>query len=212
MIKCVIFDFDGTLADTARQIMDVYNIIAEKYGYEKRDMDDFHLLKQMNLSTAMHLVDIPIKKMPALISEGQKIFRNYVHEVDTFTDNLAQILMKIRDLCGTVGIISSNTKKNIRMFLEQRGIECIDFVVSSPLFSKEAKIKKIMNKYSLFPGDVLYVGDETRDIDSAKKAGVRSVAVTWGWTGRDLLAKHSPDYIIDSFDELLPAIVQAGNE
>ena len=212
MIKCVIFDFDGTLADTARQIMDVYNIIAEKYGYEKHDMDDFHLLKQMNLSTAMQLVDIPIKKMPSLIKEGQKIFKNYVHEVDSFTDNLADILRKIKELCGTVGIISSNTKKNIRIFLEQRGIDCMDFVISSPLFTKETKIKTIMSKYRFFASDVLYVGDETRDVDSARKAGVRSVAVTWGWTGKELLKKHSPDYIIDSFDELLPVIVQAGNE
>lgn len=212
MIKCVIFDFDGTLADTARQIMVVYNIIAEKYGYEKRDMDDFHLLRQMNLSTAMQLVDIPIKKMPSLIKEGQKIFKNYVHEVDGFSDNLNEMLVRIKDLCGTIGIISSNTKKNIKLFLEHRGIDCVDFVISSPLFTKERKIKTIMKKYRLFPSDILYVGDETRDVDSAKKAGVRSVAVTWGWTGRDLLKKHSPDYIIDSFDELLPVIVQAGNE
>ncbi len=212
MIKCVIFDFDGTLADTARQIMAVYNIIAEKYGYEKRDMDDFHLLRQMNLSTAMQLVDIPIKKMPSLIKEGQKIFKNYVHEVDSFTENLPEILSKIKELCGTIGIISSNTKKNIKMFLEHRNINTMDFVISSPLFSKEAKIKSIMRKYKLFASDILYVGDETRDVDSAKKAGVKSVAVTWGWTGKDLLHKHDPDYIIDSFDELLPVIIQAGNE
>lgn len=111
-----------------------------------------------------------------------------------------------------VGIISSNTKKNIRLFLEHRQIDSVDFVISSPLFSKEAKIKNIMRKNRLSEENVLYIGDETRDVDSAKKAGVRSVAVTWGWTGRELLAKHSPDYIIDSFDELLPVIAQAGNK
>ena len=212
MIKCVIFDFDGTLADTARQVMSVYNIIAEKYGYEPRDMDDFHLLKQMNISTAMQLVDIPIRKMPSLIKEGQKIFRDYVSESEAFAENLRESLEKIKQLCGIVGIISSNTKKNIKIFLEKAEIDCMDFIISSPLFSKETKIKKIMDKHDLLPRDVIYIGDETRDIDSAKKAGVRSIAVTWGWNGRDLLSRHDPEYIVDTFEEIIPTIVLAGNE
>ena len=212
MIKCVIFDFDGTLADTARQILNVYNIIAEKYGYEKRDMEDFHLLKQMNMSTAMQLVDIPIKKMPSLIREGQKIFREYVDESEAFTENLADILLRIKQLCGIVGIISSNTKKNIRIFLEKAGIDCMDFVISSPLFSKETKIRKIIRKHELLPRDVIYIGDETRDIDSAKNAGVRSIAVTWGFNGKDLLRKHNPEYIVDKFEDIIPTLVLAGNE
>jgi len=88
----------------------------------------------------------------------------------------------------------------------------MDFIISPPLFSKETKIKKIMDKHDLLPRDVIYIGDETRDIDSAKKAGVRSIAVTWGWNGRDLLRRHDPEYIVDTFEEIIPTIVLAGNE
>ena len=50
--------------------------------------------------------------------------------------------------------------------------------------------------------EMIYIGDETRDIQAAKKAGIRSAAVTWGYNSRKALEAQSPDYLIHSPQEL----------
>jgi phosphoglycolate phosphatase len=50
---------------------------------------------------------------------------------------------------------------------------------------------------------VIYIGDETRDIIAAQKAGIRSVAVTWGYNSHKALKAHHPDHLIHSPQALL---------
>lgn len=214
MIKCVIFDFDGTLADTANHTLKVYNILAEKNGYTKYTEEDLERLKTMSLKSAMHLVDVPFKRIPSLIREGQKLFRSHVGSVEMFGSDLPQALKEIKEMCGIIGIISSNTKKNITMFLENNDLRMMDFIIPSPLFSKESKIEKVRRRYHLEKSDMLYVGDEIRDIESAKNAGIPIISVSWGFNNREVLSRCSPDYIIDDVSELVGAVAaaSAGND
>ena len=50
----------------------------------------------------------------------------------------------------------------------------------------------------LSKSDVYFVGDEVRDIEAGKKAGIKTIAVSWGYNTKDALAKEQPDYIIDT--------------
>ena len=51
------------------------------------------------------------------------------------------------------------------------------------------------------------IGDSVSDIQYAKKAGVVSIAVTWGWQSRDVLANEKPDHIVESVDELTTLLI-----
>jgi len=70
-------------------------------------------------------------------------------------------------------------------------------------FSKKEKIDHALEKYGVGREQAFYIGDTVGDIREARAAGVRSVAVTWGWHGRERLAAVNPDFLIDTPEELL---------
>ncbi len=202
MIKIVIFDFDGTLADTEQWSLDIYNELAIKYNYKTYTLEQFEEMKKMPLSKIISVIDIPYTKIFLLLKEGQKILKKHINDVHAFNNNLKNILIEIKKLTDIIGIVSSNTKKNIRRFCKNKDIQNMDFIFSSPLFAKEIKIFRILKKYKLKPDELLYVGDEVRDIESSKKAGIKIAAATWGYNNRSVLEKSDPDFLIDDIMEL----------
>ena len=71
------------------------------------------------------------------------------------------------------------------------------------LFGKAAKLKKLVKAAGIAPEEVLCVGDETRDIEAAKAAGLSSAAVTWGYMKEEVLRKWEPTLVVGSIPELL---------
>ena len=70
------------------------------------------------------------------------------------------------------------------------------------LFKKAGELKKIKKQYSIDHNDIVYVGDETRDIIAAKKVGVRSVAVSWGYNSESALKDLQPDILVKTPEQL----------
>jgi len=76
-------------------------------------------------------------------------------------------------------------------------------VVGYPrLFGKGKALKRILRAEKLERADVLYVGDEVRDIEAAQRAGVKCAAVTWGFHAADLLRTANPDFVLETPGEL----------
>jgi phosphoglycolate phosphatase-like HAD superfamily hydrolase len=74
------------------------------------------------------------------------------------------------------------------------------------LFGKSGALDKMLKKYKLHKPDVLYVGDEVRDIEACKKVGVDIVSVTWGFNSREVLEKYQPNKLVGTPEELLQCI------
>jgi phosphoglycolate phosphatase-like HAD superfamily hydrolase len=78
------------------------------------------------------------------------------------------------------------------------------FVIGYPrLFGKGKALRRILKADRLEPADVLYIGDEVRDVEAARKAGVAMAAVTWGFHAEPLLRANRPDYVVSDPRELL---------
>jgi phosphoglycolate phosphatase len=78
-------------------------------------------------------------------------------------------------------------------------------------FSKKEKIAYLLEKYGIPGGQAFYIGDTAGDIGEARAAGVRSVAVSWGWHSRERLAAAHPDFLVDTPEELLTVAGKDGN-
>ncbi|WP_290772223.1 HAD-IA family hydrolase [Anaerofustis sp.] len=204
--KCVIFDFDGTLANTENVIFHVYNEIAKKYGYKEITHDYIDELKHQPYHNIAKDLGVPYLKIFSLIKKGQKLMKEYTKSMDPYEEDIREILEKLKDNLKYMGVISSNSKKNINNFLKNENIKVMDFIISSPLFSKENKINKIKKKLNLEDKDVLYVGDEVRDIISAKKSNIDIASVTYGYNTKAYLSTQEPTYFIDSLKELFEII------
>jgi len=204
--KCVIFDFDGTLANTENVIFKVYNEIAKKYGYKEITHEYIEEVKKQPLHNLAKDLGIPYLKVFSLIKRGQKLMKDYHKSMDPYEEDLREILIDLKSKLEYMGIISSNSKKNINRFLKNENIKTMDFIISSPLFSKENKINKLKNKLDLKDEEILYVGDEVRDVVSAKNSNIDIASVTYGYNTVEYLSTENPTYFIDSLKELFEII------
>ena len=84
-----------------------------------------------------------------------------------------------------------------------------EFVYSeSSLFGKHVVLKRMCSKQNIDPLEVVYVGDEDRDIIAAKKVKIKIIAVTWGFNSKAKLSKEKPDYLVDLPMQIIEVISQ----
>ena len=77
------------------------------------------------------------------------------------------------------------------------------FIYSGSTFGKHKVINKWLRIENINPEKVVYVGDEVRDIDAAKKTGIKVIAVGWGFNSQEALAAQNPDFLIERPQELI---------
>jgi phosphoglycolate phosphatase len=199
MIKYIVFDFDGTLADT----FDVIKNIAMNESSE-HDID-VELFKSEGAKGMLKMLNIPRWKIPGMILNVTNKLRNSKN-IKLFPGIVDLLINLKKDY--KIGILSSNSKEIINDTLKEYDIENLfEFVYSeSSLFGKHSVLKRMCSKHNIDPLEVIYVGDEDRDIIAAKKANLKTIAVTWGFNSNEKLSKESPDYLVDSPMQILEAL------
>lgn len=205
--KCVVFDFDGTLADTEEKAFKIYNQLASKYKYSTVTMEELQHIKNLHIKEIMEIVNIPFYRLPRALSEGQKMMREESTEIRSFSPDIQGFFEELRKITVNAGILTSNIEKTVAQFLETYHLKKdIDFIMCSALMSKSKKIKKVLRKFDIKKEEMLYIGDETRDIEACKKIGVDVVAVTWGYNSKIALERCEPTYMINDLWEVLDLV------
>ena len=205
--KCVIFDFDGTLADTEEKAFQIYNRLAEKYQYSQVTMEELQHIKNLHIKEILEIVDIPLHHFPRVIKEGQKMLKSESSEIHAFNSDIHDFFVAMNKEVEFCGILTSNIKKTVNQFIKKYFLEEeIKFVKCSALMSKADKIRKVLRWSRIKPHEMLYVGDETRDIEACKKVGVDVVAVKWGYNTPKALEQCDPTYMIDNLWDLLDIV------
>lgn len=203
-IKTIIFDFDGTIADTMTLGVEISNELSNKFGYKKinneTELDDYR-----NISTqdALKSIGISLVKLPFVARSFRRSLSQQLHRLQPI-DGICTVIKQLSTKY-TLGIVTSNSKKNIDTFLTKHGIDsCFEFRSTGiQLFNKCGSIKSMIKKHSIDRNDVIIIGDETRDIEAAKKCKLPIVSVAWGFHSTKLLLKHQPDILIDTPTDLL---------
>lgn len=194
--RCVVFDFDGTLADTIEQALIILNQLSEEYDFRPLGNDEIHGAKDMTAAQFVKHLKIPRMKVPRILSEGKKRLSARVHEIQTIP-GMDILISNVRSRHEILGILTSNSAENVQNFLKLRNLNCFDFISTIPKLSGKAKnLKAIMRTHSLEPEDIIYIGDEIRDIKASKKAGVPVIGVTWGFNSEQALREAKPDYLV----------------
>lgn len=202
-VKVLVFDFDGTIADSLETTAKIFKGLAEEFDFDKPGVDGFKIYREIGAKEAVKVLEIPIRKLPAIMNKYREEVSKIVATLKPF-DGLREILLELKKQGFTLGVLTSNSEANINKFLENNDLTFFDFVYSKgSLFGKDKVMKRMLNDLKLKPAEVVYVCDETRDVVAAKKVGIKSAAVTWGYNPADALKKESPDYIIHKPEELI---------
>lgn len=202
MKKLFLFDFDGVVVDSLELYEKSVNLCLKKIGKPvTKDRADFLSLFEENFYDAIREKGVDVTeftKMSASIAPTL----NY-DEVSPFYD-LAPVLEKLKNNNMLV-IISSNSNYAINLILSKYNFDRYfqDILGYEFMFSKSEKIIHTMEALSIGNNRTYYIGDTAGDIKEAKKAKVKTVAVTWGWHSKEKLESTEPDYIIDTPGELL---------
>lgn len=201
--KYVFFDFDGTLADTEEVNFVIYQKLAEKYNLRNITIDELGHIKKMSARELMAYVELKKRYLPFLLKRGKNLLKQDIRSIKPCKPNLFDMVLQLKNMGIQTAIITTNSKSNVQMFLEEHNADIFDFIASSSMFGKESKMRKIIKKDKLELEDVLYVGDEIRDIHAAKNTGIDIASVAWGYNTVESLKKHKPEYIIYEPFELI---------
>jgi phosphoglycolate phosphatase len=197
--KTLIFDFDGTIADTLGETRKIFNKIAPDYGIREVAEHELDGLRHLSLKELLGHLDIPKRRVPALITRGTAMMRTSITELNLI-NGMAEVLIELRKHVSSFGILTSNATSNVDLFLKTHGLrDQFDFISSTSKLTGKAKhLKAIRKTFSLRPEELLYIGDELRDVKASQKAGIPVAAVTWGFNSRESLAASEPNYVFDS--------------
>jgi phosphoglycolate phosphatase len=169
---------------------------SKHFGYRKVTKQDIPFLQGEKPREILSYFGISIFKlqswMKTIHSEINKEITNM-----TPTVNISPLLSELHDNNDLrLGILTSNTQENVEQFLEKNKLNFFEFIrTGKSVFGKSHLINKIMKQQNACRNDVFYVCDEVRDIEAARKSGIRSVTVTWGYNAKDALVKENPDFL-----------------
>ncbi len=201
--KYVLFDFDGTLADTEEVNFVIYQKLAEKYNLRNITIDELGHIKKMSARELMAYVELKKRYLPFILKRGKKLLKHDIRNIKPCKHDIFNTVSALKSMGISTAIITTNSKTNVQMFLEEQNADIFDFIASSSMFGKESKLKKVIKKEKLELKDVLYVGDEIRDIHAAKNTGIDIASVAWGYNTVESLKKHKPEYLIYEPCELI---------
>lgn len=200
----LIFDFDGTIANTIDTGIGIFNEISSDYGLEPFTSEDVVELRKLNIRAVLSRIGISKITAIKIATRIRKEIHDRMDEVDIFPGT-AEAVSSLHEEGFRMGILSSNSKDNIKEFISRFDLShCFEFIEAGvSLFGKSKRINQVLKKQKVACTDVLYIGDETRDMEAARKSEVSTVAVCWGANEKEAMVTEGPDFCIEDPGELI---------
>lgn len=202
MDKVLIFDFDGTIADSLPVLIKVYHeLLPDKPELTKAQIRS---LRGMKLTSIPGYLGIAWWRVPFLVRTGRRRMHKHMSEVEVF-DGMAEVIETLHARGYTLLIGSSNSAENVKKFLKIRGLYTyFDGIYGhAGIFSKAGALRKILRRSRLQPENTYYIGDEVKDSVAAHEVGMPNISVTWGFNDKASLAATNPTKMVDEPHELL---------
>lgn len=201
--KVLLFDFDGTVADTRTMALRILNELSEEFRFRSLPEEELPEARNMTTQKLIRYLGIRRWRVPRIARRGLVKFHERIHQVEPIP-HVPAILQQLHERGFRLGILTSNSEANVTAFLKHHQITCFEFIrSSSKLFGKSREIRRIMKEHQLQPEDIIYIGDETRDIEASHSTAIRIAAVTWGYNSEEVLRSMNPEFLFDQPEQLL---------
>src|SRR6187455_3381154 len=147
--KTLVFDFDGTIADTLGETRLIFNRLAPEYGIREVAEHELDHLRHLSLSALLDHLDIPKRRVPTLIARGTGMMRGNITRLKVI-EGMKEVLIELRRHVGSFGVLTSNATANVDLFLQTHGLrDQFDFISSTSKLTGKAKhLKAILKTFS----------------------------------------------------------------
>ncbi|MCE1254455.1 MAG: HAD hydrolase-like protein [Anaerolineae bacterium] len=207
--RLLMFDFDGTLADSFPWLTGVIHKISEKYQLSPLSVQQLEALRGADSRDIMAQLGVPFWKLPQMAAYARQLASEDIDQIHLFA-GMDNLLQKLSERSFTLAVVSSNAQENIKRVLGPQNTALMAyFECGAPLSGKQAHIKRLLKQSGVPAAQAMLIGDEVRDVEAAHQAGVAAGAVSWGYNRRDLLAMHHPTAIFSSPEDLLAQICES---
>ncbi len=202
----VIFDFDGTLADTFQWFIGVINDVADRYRFKRVAKQDIESIRRLDAGNVLKYLDVPLWKIPMIARHMRKLMAADIHRISLF-QGVDGLLRGLSKKGITLALMSSNSYENVRTILGPQNAVLIDYYECGvSIFRKKAKLKKILSKSGIPHAKSIYIGDEIRDLKAAREAKILFGGVSWGYNSVESLKPLSPELLFESIDKILDKV------
>ena len=205
--KLALFDFDGTLADSALWFLTEINKIADELKIRRIEEADFEMLRAYSSKQVMEYLRLPKWKVPILLNRMRSAAGRDTNNIKLFP-GVEPMLAALREHGVTLGIVSSNAEANIRRVLGQENASRIQyFACGASLFGKATKLRGVLRRARIPPSEAIYIGDEIRDAIACREVGIPFGAVSWGYTTMEALGKEAPTLRFRTVGDICAALI-----
>jgi phosphoglycolate phosphatase-like HAD superfamily hydrolase len=201
-MAAIIFDFDGTIADS----FDYVSSFLQRQVRRGKPLtvQERAALRGMTMyQMALHLGS-PHWRLPLLFIIGRRAMGRAIYDVPLF-EGIGKVVEQLHAEGHELMIVSSNNSRNIKKFLRQHHMykHFTDIYGGAGFFGKRRAIRSILHRNHQPAKNAVYIGDEARDVDAAQAAEIRVIAVTWGFDQATVLASHKPTALANTPQDII---------
>ena len=203
-MAAIIFDFDGTIADTFHYVSD---FLAGSAGIASLTDKDRQKLRALSMLAMARQLGHPWWKLPNLFFKGRLRMGEAIEHIQPFT-GMPEVIHKLHAEGHELFILSSNNVHNVRTFLKRHGLRTyfLEIYGGVGLFGKAPALRRLIKEHQLDLRACLYIGDELRDVEAAQSLKLRVIAVSWGFAKLSDLQDARPTKLATEPAELLALI------
>lgn len=203
----VIFDFDGTLADSGDWFLSIADRLADRFKFRRVDPSEIEGLRGRTTREVIRYLGIPRWKLPAIGRYVHALLAEQTDRVALF-EGVTPLLRQLSASGVRLALVTSNAEHNARAILGAENAALFSwFECGASLFGKAPRYRRVLRKSGVATADVLAIGDETRDLVAARKVGICAAAVLWGYANRVALTALAPDLLFEAPGEVAGAVL-----
>ncbi len=205
MIKAVILDWSGVLSDDYLAVFETANDVLEARGYPRLSMKKFKQLYEQPWTSFYKKQGIRID-VEDEYKKWERLFPMHYDKVKPFPMTKT-VLLWLKRNGKKVLIFSAHNQNLLEKEVADYGLDGLIDDIDASNDDKRKKIEALIATHKIEGESTIYVGDTVHDIETAKQAGVLSVAVLCGYDSKGKLEKAKPDFIIKDV-AALPALIE----
>lgn len=198
--RLTIFDFDGTLADSGPWMVRALNEAAPRFGYRQVGDEEIQALRAKDNRTIIREMGVPMWKLPFIAHYIRR--QAALAPPPPLFAGVPETLARLRDAGVRLAIASSNSELTIRRALGAHADLIEVYECNAGLFGKAHKFRTVLRRVRIAAADAIAIGDETRDIEAARSAGIACGGVAWGYALPELLRDKGADVVFESVADM----------
>ncbi|HVX47822.1 MAG TPA: HAD-IA family hydrolase [Candidatus Saccharimonadales bacterium] len=199
-MAAIIFDFDGTIADSFDYVA---GFLAEEAG-QTLDAAQAETLRGQSMASIGRQFGHSWPRLITLFFKGRRRMRRAIDRVKPF-DGMPEVIEKLHAEGHELFIVTSNTVENVHKFLHHYELHkyFLEVYGGAGLLGKPRYLKKLLKEQNLDKDNALYIGDELRDVAAAESIGLRIIAVTWGFARSSDLEALEPTAMAEKPEDII---------